>query len=233
MLNIGHRGAMGHEPENTLPSFAKALELGVDWIELDVYAVENELVVIHDHTLDRTTNGQGVLMAQSLEYVRSLDAGGGARIPLLSEVFELVEQRVGINVELKGPNTAVPTLTFLEQQINAGWPLDKLLLSSFDHDKLLAAKAYNPHIPRAALYYGRSIDFDFVCNQIEAIAVNPWRGDVTQEMVDEAHQRGLKVLVYTVNEKEEMKKLVEWGVDGIFTNFPDRLTAVLSNEKEN
>ena len=223
MLNIGHRGAMGYVPENTLPSFAKAIEMGVDWIELDVYAVEGELVVIHDETLERTTNGMGQVMERPLDYLRSLDAGNGAKIPLLAEVFALVKQRVGINVELKGSNTAVSTVQFLETQLTAGWPLDKLLLSSFDHDQLLAAKSANANIPRAALYYDRPIDYAFVTQQLEAVAVNPWLGNVTAELVGQAHAHNLKVFVFTVNDPDDIARMRELRVDGVFTNYPDRV----------
>lgn len=223
MLNIGHRGAMGYAPENTLPSFEKALQMGVDWIELDVYAVEGELVVIHDDTLERTTNGSGRVMDQSLAYLRSLDAGHGARIPLLAEVFELVNQQVGINVELKGPDTAVPTIRFLEDQLKKGWPLNKILISSFDHAQLLTAKAENPQFERAALYYNRPIDYNFVTETLAAAAVNPWLGDVTAHLVNQAHQYDLQVYVFTVNDPADIRQMRKLGVDGVFTNYPDRV----------
>ena len=108
MFCIGHRGARGHAPENTLASVRKAIELGADWIEVDVYGVDGELVVFHDDRLERTTNGEGLLMGQSFDYLRSLDAGDGELIPTLAEVFDVAADRVGINVELKGPGTAEP-----------------------------------------------------------------------------------------------------------------------------
>ena len=226
MLNIGHRGAMGHAPENTLASFQLALDMNVDWLELDVYFVDGELVVIHDDTLERTTNGQGDVMAQSLDYLRRLDAGNGEKIPLLSEVFELVDKRVGINVELKGPNTAKATVKFLECQLEKGWQVEQLLLSSFDHQELLLAKQTNPLFPRAPLFWDNPIDYDFVLNEIEGIAINPSLRIVTPEMIEEAHQNQLKVFVYTVNEIKELQNMIDWGADGVFTNFPDRLPKV-------
>lgn len=230
MLNIGHRGAMGHAPENTLASVQMALDMAVDWIEVDVYFVDDALVVIHDDQLERTTNGQGAVMAQSFAYLRSLDAGEGQKIPLLDEVFELVAGRVGINVELKGPNTAVPTIRFLEQQLKTGWPIEKMLVSSFDHQELLRAKTANSAIARAALYDTNGIDFDFVLNQLEAIAINPWLGIVNEEMVRQAHAYHLNVFVYTVNEVDDLSRMLMMGVDGVFTNFPDRLNALLQEK---
>ncbi|HQH27580.1 MAG TPA: glycerophosphodiester phosphodiesterase family protein, partial [Oligoflexia bacterium] len=96
MLSIGHRGAMGHEPENTLRSVAKALTLGADWIEVDVYNAQDKLVVIHDDRLERTTDGTGRVVGQTLDYLRSLDAGKGEKIPFLEEVFAVVDHRAGI-----------------------------------------------------------------------------------------------------------------------------------------
>ena len=226
MLNIGHRGAMGHAPENTLAAIQKALELGVDWIEVDVYAVEDELIVIHDDTLERTTNGSGSVMAHSLTYLRGLDAGDGEKIPLLSEVFELVDRQVGINVELKGPNTAVPTTNFLQHQLNSGWTPEQLLLSSFDHRQLLIAKSQNPLFPRAALYYSQTINFEFVTKEVEAVSINPWLGHVSPQMIRKAHSLGLKVFVYTVNKLEDIQRMAKWGVDAVFTNYPDRVNQV-------
>jgi glycerophosphoryl diester phosphodiesterase len=105
---IGHRGACGHAPENTLSSFELAIEMGCPWIELDVYHIDGELLVIHDDTLERTTNGTGDVMDQSVAYLRTLDAGDGQQIPTLNEIIELVGHRAGINVELKGPDTELP-----------------------------------------------------------------------------------------------------------------------------
>src|SRR4051794_29972802 len=105
-LIIGHRGAAGLEPENTLRSFARAIEIGVDAIELDVYCVDDRLVVIHDDTLERTTNGRGEVMKSTFAALRQLDAGRGERIPTLEEVFAAVPERLTVNVELKGSGTA-------------------------------------------------------------------------------------------------------------------------------
>ncbi|MEM8863097.1 MAG: glycerophosphodiester phosphodiesterase family protein [Chloroflexota bacterium] len=223
MLVIGHRGAMGHAPENTLESIQAALDLGVDWIEIDVYAVDSEIVVIHDNVLMRTTNGFGRVMKQKLDYLRSLDAGNGQKIPLLSEVIGLIDGKVGLNVELKGPNTAEPIINFLDNQLPDHWDKDKILLSSFEHVQLEEAKRLNPTYKRAPLFWKNKIDHDYVVNELEAIAVNPWLPTVTQKMVDDAHAHNLQVLVYTVNKPEDIEKMRSFGVDGIFTNYPDRV----------
>ena len=225
MLNIGHRGAMGHAPENTLESFQIALDMGVDWMEIDVYAVGGELVVIHDDDLDRTTNGTGAVMKQTLEHLRSLDAGNGQQIPLLSEVMDLIAGKVSLNIELKGPGTAGPVVEYLNKRIptDANWSADQILLSAFDHQELIDAQALDPKYKRAPLYWMGEIDYEFVVNKLEAVSINPSLRMVTKEMVDEAHKHGLSVFVYTVNEKEDIERMREIGVDGIFTNFPDRV----------
>ncbi len=222
MLVIGHRGAMGHAPENTLQAIQIALDIGVDWIEIDVYAVENEMVVIHDDDVDRTTNGHGPVMEHSLADLRKLDAGNGQQIPLLSEVVNLIDAKAGLNIELKGPGTAAPVINYLNTQLPAHWAADQILLSSFDHLELLSAKRLSPIYNRAPLFWTGEIDYDFVMRELEAVCINPSLHMVNQEIVDEAHSNGLAVLVYTVNEKADIERMRKMGVDGIFTNFPDR-----------
>lgn len=233
MLNIGHRGAMGHAPENTLESVQTALNMGVDWIEIDVYVVEETLVVIHDDDVDRTTDGSGPVMAHTLPQLRALDAGNGQQIPLLSEVMALMAShqvgpggpsgRVGLNIELKGANTAAPVVRFLDSHLPADWPTDKILLSAFDHTQLLEAKKHNPIYQRAPLYWMGPIDYPFVINELEAVGINPSLHMVTGEMVEQAHAQQLNVWVYTVNATADIERMRQIGVDGIFTNYPDRV----------
>ena len=144
-LCIAHRGASGLAPENTLPAFQLALELGADAIELDVHLADDELVVIHDDDLSRTTNGKGRVSTSSLVDLRQLDAGDGLRIPLLSEVLDLVGDQMGINIELKGRGTAGPVVDLLRAR---GQGPNHILLSAFDHDELVAARSAAPEYPR-------------------------------------------------------------------------------------
>lgn len=221
MICIGHRGAMGYKPENTLASFALALEMGCRWLELDVYCVEGELLVIHDDKLERTTNGRGEVMQSSLEYLRSLDAGDGQQIPTLSEVIDLVDRRAVINVELKGPDTAAPVCRLLDDYCKRGWQPDDFLLSSFYHKELALA---DPHYRRGALFSRRGKRNYFeVADELAAWSINLDLKLVDEKAVTEAHRRGLKVLVYTVNEPADIARMRELDVDGVFTNFPDRV----------
>ena len=214
---IGHRGAKGYMPENTLPSFKYAMELGCEWLELDVYYVDGEILVIHDKRVDRTTDGRGLVEQLELNYLRSLDAGNGAKIPTLTEVLDLVHGKCGINVELKGRNTARPVCELLS---NYGWPTEKVLLSSFNHEELARS---DPQYQRGVLFNRLVPDRWQKAEKLAACSVNFYFEHVTQKLVDEAHQRGYKVLVYTVNELDDIELMLAYGVDGIFSDYPDRV----------
>ena len=148
-LVIGHRGASGYEPENTLRSFEKALELGCSWIELDVHVVGDQLVVIHDDDLSRTTDGFGLVSTSSFNYLRSLNAGKGEQVPTLQEVLDLVGQRCRVNIELKGRGTAKLLSTLLRKRSSKR---DQFLVSSFDHTELVQM---NPRFRRGAIWNQR------------------------------------------------------------------------------
>lgn len=223
-LCIGHRGASGLAPENTLPAFALALELGVDAIELDVHCCEGELVVIHDDDLARTTSGRGRVSATSLERVRALDAGGGARVPLLSEVLDLVGERVLLNIELKGAGTAGPVVELLRAR---GADPQRYLLSAFDHRELHAARAAAPEFPRGALFGRLDSDPVVAAAAVDAVSVNLARRTVAPELVARIRAAGPRVLVYTVNDAQDALGLAAIGVAGVFTDWPDRLLQAL------
>jgi len=225
MLRIGHRGAMGYAPENTLKSFQKALDLGVDMIELDVHICKfGELVVIHDDKVDRTTNGQGYVGDKNFAEIKSLDAGQGEKIPKLEEVFDLVDKRVSINIELKGQNTAKPVARLIDQYINdCNWTSDQFFVSSFNHYELKKFKNLRPEIRIGILMSSIPIDYCNYAEKIEAYSLNLNLEFINQTFVDNAHTRGLKVFVYTVNDKDDINRMKKIGVDGLFSNYPDRI----------
>ncbi|MDA1075355.1 MAG: glycerophosphodiester phosphodiesterase family protein [Proteobacteria bacterium] len=218
-LIIGHRGAAGLVPENTLPSFLKAASYGVDAIELDVYWVHDRLWVIHDDTLDRTTNGRGRLADHSVSQILALDAGAGARIPTLEEVLDQLPRDIGINVELKGPGTAQPVCNAL-----SAYPDHDFLISSFDHAELgefCAVKGGKKH--RVAPLFGRWKND--ACKT--AAGFDAWSGNLsakaaTDERLQEIQVAGFKSLVYTVNDVQVGGRLFEAGASGLFTDYPDR-----------
>ncbi len=223
MLCIGHRGAMGYEPENTLLSIAKALTLGVDWIEIDVHNVENNLIVLHDLRLERTTNGTGSICDRSFAYLRSLDAGKGQQIPILAEVLETVERRCGINIELKGNKTAELVINLIQEYIARGWQYEEFLVSSFNHYELKQVKDICPQIAIGVLIYGLPLNYLEIAAELNAVAVILACDYVTKEIVQKIQNRGFKVFVYTVNDPEDIKTMHLLNVDGIFSNYPDRV----------
>jgi glycerophosphoryl diester phosphodiesterase len=226
---IGHRGAMGYAPENTLASFQLALEMGAHCIELDVYAVDGELVVFHDDTLERTTNGTGTVMGQTFTALRQLDAGSGERIPTLDEVIRLVDKQAGINIELKGPNTADPVMETITRMRSAGWSDELILVSSFDHAQLARARELDPGVRLGALYFESPAKGLVDVRAMGAYALHPGAWFVDESLVAEAQAAGLKVYVYTVNEPAEIERMRQLGVDGVFTNYPDRVLKTQDN----
>jgi glycerophosphoryl diester phosphodiesterase len=220
-LIIGHRGAAGLEPENTLRSFARAIELDVDAVELDLYCIEDQLIVIHDDTLERTTNGRGPLVRTAFESLRALDAGKGERIPTLDEVFDLVDGRVAINVELKGHGTAGPLAQFL-----AARDADEVLVSSFDHRELADFHRIAPAVRKAPLFGRTSTRMLEIARDLDAWSINVAAKLASDETVDRIVGDGFRCLVYTVNDPIAAKRLESAGADGIFTDFPDRMRSL-------
>jgi glycerophosphoryl diester phosphodiesterase len=223
LLCIGHRGAMGHAPENTLLSIHEALKLGVPCMELDVYSVDGHLVVFHDSRLERTTNGTGYLLDQKFNDLRKLDAGNGEKIPTLKEAFEAINLKAGVNIELKGPDTAVPVAEFVARMRKSGWHDDLILVSSFNHRELLEVKRRDPRIKLGAMIVGLPIDDAIFAQSLGAYSVHLSIEFIDRRFVKDAHNRDLRVFVFTVDHPEDIKKMEELGVDGVFTNYPERV----------
>ena len=222
LICFGHRGAAGYAPENTLQAFRLAIDMGCPWIELDVHTVEGELLVIHDDELARTTNGHGRVSTSSLQYLRSLDAGMGERIPMLNEVLDITDRRCGINIELKGQNTAEPVNRFLADASRRGWLRNQFIISSFDHRELALA---DPAFPRGVLFREQA-DYLLMTRALNAHSLNLALRLVDQETVDAAHMENLKVYVFTVNDPGDIKHMKDIGVDGVFSYYPDRVKAL-------
>ncbi len=221
LLCFGHRGAAGHEPENTIAAVETGIALGADFIEVDVFPVEDELVVIHDERLERTTNGSGYVTDHSLAYLRQLDAGDGQRIPLLREVIDTVHHRAGINVELKGAGTAKPVAELINHYLASGWDTGEFLVSSFNHRELHLFKEQMPDIPIGALIVGIPLHYAYLAEELKAYSLNADIEFLDEALVEDAHRRGLQVYVYTVNRREDIRRMETLGVDGVFTDFPE------------
>ena len=228
MLKIGHRGAKGYAAENTLASFEKALDFNVDGIELDVHmSSDGHIVVIHDETLDRTTNAKGFVNQFSLHELKALQIEGRHEIPTLEEVFELVDQKVFINIELKGNDTAKPVLALIEKYTSEkNWRFDayaKFLVSSFDWNALQDIQTLNPKIPLGVL---TATDIDLAigfATFIKARSIHPYFHLLTHENVRAMQQKGFEVFAWTVNEMEDIEKIKTFEVNGIITDFPDKI----------
>ncbi len=222
LLCIGHRGARGHEPENTLRSIRRALELGADGVEIDVWFVDGELVVIHDAKLERTTNGRGYVSRKTFAELRALDAGSGERIPTLREVFEAVDRRAFINIELKGRRTAGPVVALIREFIDRlRWAPDRFLVSSFHRREL--KQIVDPSVRIGMLCARPTPLWHVSARRLGAWSVHPAARHVTVRFVEDAKRRGFKVFVYTVNTAVEIARMRGLGVDGIFTDFPERV----------
>lgn len=225
MLRIGHRGAGGYEPENTLRSFNRALQLGVDMIELDVHVCQSgEIVVIHDDRVDRTTNGTGYVADTTLDQLRILDAGRGEKIPTLREVLEMVNRKSQVNIELKGTGTAKPVFQLLEKYVTeSGWIYSDFLISSFNHDELQEFGRLGKEFNLGVLGTGADAGFIEFAEEIGAYSINVYLRFITSELVDIARRKSIKVFVWTVDDIAEIERIRSMGVDGIFSNYPDRL----------
>lgn len=224
-LRIGHRGAPGYEPENTLASFKKALDLGVDMIELDVYVCAGgELVVFHDDTLFRMAGVTGIVYRKELSYLKTLDLGNGETVPTLEEVFDLVAGKAAINIELKGRGTARPVMKTIQSALKTGtWNRDQFLVSSFNHDELRDFRSLDKKTRIGILSDKRKFDYTGTAGELKAYSAHPATGHVTPELVRKLHSLGLKVFVWTANSYSDIRYLKNSGVDGIFSDFPDRL----------
>jgi glycerophosphoryl diester phosphodiesterase len=223
LLCIGHRGAMGHAPENTLLSIRKALSLGTPCIEMDVYNVDGHLVIFHDNRLERTTDGMGYLLDQRFDDLRTLNAGKGEKIPTLKEAFEAIQLKAGVNIELKGPDTAGPVVKFIYKMRETGWSNDLLLVSSFNHRELSVVRRLDPEIKLGAMMTGLPVDDAAFGESLGAYSVHLSLEFVDLRFVKDAHARGLRVFVFTVDHPEDIKKIRKMGVDGVFTNYPERV----------
>ena len=224
LIEIAHRGAMGYEPENTLLSFQKASELNADMVEMDVYRCKTgELVILHDYTVDRTTNGSGDVWDMTFEELRSLDAGKGQKIPSLEEVLDSL-RNIKINLELKGEDTAVPVFEIINEYVkNKKWQFESFYVSSFNHRlllKFISIMQKNSGIKISPIVLGVPLDLSQFALKLKAYSLNISTEFVNADIVSDAHQKGMKVFVFAVNDLNEFRRMKLLGVDGYFTNYP-------------
>ncbi|TLF46876.1 glycerophosphodiester phosphodiesterase [Maribacter aurantiacus] len=224
-LVIGHRGAMGHETENTLASVQKAMDLGVDMIEIDVFKIQSgEIVVFHDETVDRLTNGPGKIEEYNIFDLSRLIVNGGHKIPMLQDVLKLIDNKVALNIELKGEDTADKVNHIMNYYIEKqGWSPENFIISSFKWDELREMRKLNPNVQIAVLTEENPVDAIPVAKELNAVAINPYFKNLDLETANKIREAGLKIYVWTVNEDFDIDAMKRIGVDGIITNYPERL----------
>ena len=223
MILTGHRGAAELEPENTRLSIQKAIDLGVDQVEIDVHLTRDQhLVVIHDATVDRTTDGQGAVADFTLEEVKRLDAGKGERIPTLQEVIDLVRGKVVLQIELKGPDTAEPVVRTVEQNNIES----EVLLTSFVHERLREARQLNPSLALGALWTNPPTDACEQAIDMGAEAIHIQYQNIDAQLVQKAHAHGLMIRAWNPDTVEVIQRVIDLGVDAVGSNRPDLLIAL-------
>jgi glycerophosphoryl diester phosphodiesterase len=225
MLKIAHRGAKGYEPENTLKAFQKALDLNADGIELDVHlSADGHIIVIHDETIDRTTNRKGFVNTLSLTKLKSFLIDDQYEIPTLNEVFDLTDKKCLINIELKGVGTSNKVVSLIEEYIlDKNWNYEHFIISSFDWNYLEEVRNLNPNIAIGVLTEENLDTALAFAEKIKARAIHPDYHLLNPENVSEMQGKGFLVLPWTVNVKEDIQKIKSFKVDGIISDFPDKL----------
>jgi glycerophosphoryl diester phosphodiesterase len=223
---MGHRGAKAYEPENTLRSIRRALDLGVQGVEIDIHlSRDGRLIVIHDATVDRTTNGKGRVAALSWEELRRLDAGRGERLPSLEEVVALVRGRAQLFVELKDPAAVEPLAAFFTAQKL----FTEAYVISFWHPSLKKLRRLEPQIRTGVLFVGCPVDPPALAAAAAAEALVLNYQYVTQELVQAARQAGLSVAVWNIDTVADLLPVLDLDLDYIGSNAPDILLNYLQS----
>ena len=229
MLIFAHRGASADAPENTLLAVEQALIQQADGIEIDVYQLANDLVVIHDSWVSRTTNGNRPLSDYTLKELQTLDAGQGQFVPTLWQVLQRVQGQCLMNIEVKGVHDVSLVNACINKAVSQlNFKYEQFLVSSFNHHLLLAFRSIAPKIKIGALTGNNPLDHARFGEELQAYSVNADATFVDQAFVKDAHARGLKMFVYTVDQPEDLLRFQTWGVDGVFSNGPAKAKLVLA-----
>lgn len=232
MQIIGHRGAAGLVAENTLPSIQKALDIGVDWIEFDVHRTrDGKLIVIHDSFTRRIASEWMRVKNQDLLTLQQLETKSGHRIPTFVEVVQLIGQRARINVEIKSKGSADEVTKTIKKLVNADYPYEHFLVSSFSPKILAEVREKNKFIKLGLLHWRLPFGFTTVSKDLNISAAGFSQFHVTPQVLSMAKRRGLMSYVYTVNSERNARRLEKWGADAIVTNRPDRMAELFHKQK--
>jgi len=219
-IRIGHRGAAGYAPENTLLSIDRALALDVDFVEVDIQRTcDGHLVILHDKRVDRTTNGQGYIAELTLNQARRLDAGGGQHIPTLPEVLETCSGRAGLMLELISEDISSDVIAAIQRHKFHG----SIIYASFLHQEILSVRSINPGAATLVLMEAIPVNRTAFVQDARANYAGLAFDSVRHQVINELHSNGVQVFVYTVNDPRDIELAVSWGVDGIISDYPDRI----------
>jgi len=230
LMCIAHRGGplAGPQPlpENSLAAMARALQLGVDAIEIDVFQVQGELFVTHDRRLGRVVSGEGIITRQTREYLQAQQLSNGEPLPRLQQVLELIGGRCLLNIEIKGEQVVPVLAQQLDDYIRSHQgSYEQYCVSSFDHQQLFQCLQQMPQLKRGVLIEGIPLDYAACCDALQAYSFNTHLSFITAELLADAQKRGLKNWVYTVNHQDDWELMQALGVDAVFTDRPDALLA--------
>ena len=221
--NIAHRGFSSRYPENTMLAFEQALKAGCDGMEFDVHmTVDGQIVIIHDETVNRTTNGKGAVGEMSLEQLRAFDAGSGERIPTLDEYLDLVAKLdIVSNIELKNSLVRYPGMeAIVVGKVRGRGLCERVIISSFNHFSVVECKSLAPEIRCGFLTGGWPINIGAYTRQHGIEYVHPEYRSLTGETIAEIHGNGVAINAYTVNDPAAMRRLDSFNIAGIITDDP-------------
>ncbi len=222
-LKIAHRGASGLEPENTLSAFKKALEYNLDMIECDVrFLKTGEAIVFHDKKTRRITGVRGKVKEMTFDQARELKVGGKEKIPTLDEVLDLIGRKVKVNIEVKDRRVDL-LAKVIEERVNKGWSYQDFLVSSFNYSALRKMKILLPEVNLALNFRKASLlKFKKAC-KLGVYSVNITLKSAKKKFIKKAQRKGFKVFVWTVNQEKDIEKVLKRGVDGIFSDYPNKI----------
>ncbi|OEC88544.1 MULTISPECIES: glycerophosphodiester phosphodiesterase [Methanobacterium] len=214
MLVVAHRGASFFEPENTIRAIEKAIIMGADFVEVDVRkSKDNMLVVMHDADINRTTDGKGLVNDYTVSELKKFDAGDKETIPTLDEVITCVKDRVGLLIEIKEPGTEGKVLEKIDEN-----ELENVILTSFYHKSIKNARKMNLSVDAGIIFTGQPVDVSQMASSAGANVIFPGYKYLDEDLIKQAHRKGISVYPWTVDDEGMFEKLVEMGVDGIVTN---------------
>jgi glycerophosphoryl diester phosphodiesterase len=223
ILRIGHRGAAGHAPENTIAAIRTGISLGVDFVELDVRRTGDErMVVLHDKLVDRTTNGTGPISKMTWDKLQLLDAGDGERVPCVEEALAAAGGRTGMILEAKIPGIGLDLYDAVQASVFSG----SVIYASFLHAEILAIRRIDPQARTMALIECVPLSGAAFAREANATLVGLALDSVTAEFITVLHDAGLEVLLYTVNEPRLIADAIAIGADGLISDYPERVPKI-------